>query len=111
MESARERAFVVVCGDGARVDLRQVLKRLGESGLKNILVEGGGELMAAFLQAKLLQEINLTVTPWVLGGSQNPTLVRGSETQMPWKALTLVKNKRIKNELFLTYKVKGAERV
>lgn len=111
MHSARERAFVVACGEGPQVDLQLALERLKESGLKNVLVEGGGEMMASFLAANLLQEIHLTLTPWVLGGRANPTLVGGVSALAPWKNLTLKRVKRVKNELFLTYKVAGAKRV
>jgi riboflavin biosynthesis pyrimidine reductase len=76
--------------------------------MKNVLVEGGGELMAAFLEAKLLNEIYVTLTPWVLGGKNNPTLVGGPGLS-EWSALKLLKQKKLKDEIYLHYKVLGAK--
>lgn len=105
---AKERAFVEVVGE-EELDLSRVLERLRESNLKNILVEGGGEVMAAFLEAKLLQEMFVTLTPWCLGGRQNPTLVGGAGLS-DWSGLTLKRAKRVKDEIYLHYQVKGSAR-
>ena len=66
--AAQERAFVEVTGE-TQVDLVTVLKRLKKSGIERVLVEGGGEVMASFLEAKLLNEIYLTITPKLLGAA------------------------------------------
>jgi 5-amino-6-(5-phosphoribosylamino)uracil reductase len=108
--AAQERAFVVVAGE-VDIDLSQVLSRLKASGLENVLVEGGGQTMASFLDANLLQELYVTLTPWILGGQSNPTLVAGENSLMPWKSLKLVKSKKLKDEIYLHYKVKGSRRV
>jgi 5-amino-6-(5-phosphoribosylamino)uracil reductase len=46
-------------------------------GVKRLLVEGGGEVLATCLKAKVLQELYLTLTPWLVGGTQTPSLVGG----------------------------------
>ncbi len=106
---AQDRAFVIAAGKG-EVDLRQVLKRLAESGLKNILVEGGGEIMAAFLKANLLQELYVTLTPWIVGGRSNPALV-GGDGLPKWAKLKLKSLKRVGEELYLHYRVQGASKL
>ena len=109
-EAVRERAFVVVSGKDT-IDLTVVLARLKKSGLQRVLVEGGGETLASFVAANLLQEMHVTLTPWLLGGRKNPTLVGGAETLMPWRKLKLLRSRKVKDEIFLHYKVVGAKRV
>jgi len=103
LRASRDRAFVIPLG-GAKVDLAQALGRLQESGITQILVEGGGELMAAFLEAGLLDELYVTLTPWIVGGTANPTLVGGKGLPQ-WRGLRLNKSRRVKNELYLHYSV------
>lgn len=115
MACARDRAFVIVASktgrDGREVVCpEKVLKRLGESNLNNVLVEGGGEVMAAFLEDHLLHELNVTLTPWLLGGRNNPTLVGGQGLEK-WVALKPKVIKRVKDELYMRYDVKGARHV
>jgi len=109
LAATRDRAFVVKAGQD-KVELRQVLTRLKASSLSNVLVEGGGELMAEFCRERLLQELFVTLTPWVLGGRQNPTLV-GGEGLEKWMPLKLLASRKVKDEIYLHYRVKGAKRV
>lgn len=112
LKSAGDRAFVVRASsaDKTRVDLKLVLERLKASQLENVLVEGGGELVAEFLHAKLLQEMFITITPWILGGRENPTLAGGGGLA-PWSGLKILKMKRVRDEVYLHARVKGARRV
>ncbi len=112
MESVRERAFVVVAEDSKNggVDPALVLERLQKSGLKNILIEGGGEIVGLFLSRKLVHEINLTLTPWILGGVANPALVTLKEGLSPWVKLKITQKKIVKDEIYLKYKVQYGSR-
>lgn len=103
VESAQDRAFVVAVGDE---DLKAslILETLEKAGFRNILVEGGGQLMGLFLKEGLLNEMYLTLTPWLLGGSANPTLVSTIDTLSPWKKLKILSQKRVANEIFLHYR-------
>lgn len=109
LSSARDRAFVI-CAGKKEVDPRLVLERLKQSNLKNILVEGGGEIMALFLKGNYLQELYVTLTPWILGGRENPSLVGGPGLES-WSRLLLHRMKRVKNEVYFHYKVRGAQHV
>jgi riboflavin-specific deaminase-like protein len=106
--ASRDRAFVVAAGSG-QVDLHQVLARLEEAGLRNILVEGGGETISAFLEADLLDEIFVTLTPWLVGGRKNPSLV-GGEGLVPWRGLRLKKARKIGDEMYFHYLVQKRKR-
>lgn len=106
--AARDRAFVVAVGE-TEVDLRQVVARLRESGLQNILVEGGGELMAAFLEASLLDELYVTLCPWLIGGRENPSLV-GGPGLTAWTGLRLRQSKKVGDEIYFHYLVKKTKK-
>jgi diaminohydroxyphosphoribosylaminopyrimidine deaminase/5-amino-6-(5-phosphoribosylamino)uracil reductase len=51
-----------------RLPLHLVARRLGELGLTSVLVEGGGEVHASFLDARLADEVILYVAPRAVGG-------------------------------------------
>lgn len=59
-------ADVVVAGKG-RVDLREALVALEALGLKSLLVEGGGTVLAAFLDAGLWDRLTVYQAPMLLG--------------------------------------------
>lgn len=49
-------------------DLRRGLKRLAELGCNSVMVEAGGTLMAAFLEAGLVDEVAIFYAPMLTGG-------------------------------------------
>jgi 5-amino-6-(5-phosphoribosylamino)uracil reductase len=109
VELCNDRALVFAVGSNGKVDMKRVFEKLKSLHFKNVLVEGGGSLMASVLKEKLLQELYVTLTPWILGGISNPSLVMGDQTL--WQKLELLKSKKVKNEIYLHYRVKGAQRV
>ena len=60
---------VLVCGaqDDGRVDLRDLLTRLGSLGMLGVLCEGGPTLASALLDEGLVDELHAIVAPIVLG--------------------------------------------
>lgn len=62
--------------DGAE-QIPIIVKILEAEGNETLLVEGGGEIMDLFLQAKAMQELYLTLCPLLLSGNDNPRLVSG----------------------------------
>ncbi|MBB6674199.1 bifunctional diaminohydroxyphosphoribosylaminopyrimidine deaminase/5-amino-6-(5-phosphoribosylamino)uracil reductase RibD [Cohnella nanjingensis] len=60
-------AEVIPCGDGARVDLRAGLAALGDRGIGSALVEGGGVLNGALLEAGLADKIMLFYAAKIAG--------------------------------------------
>jgi len=71
-------ATVVECaGSGGRVDLQHLLGWLAEREVTAVLVEGGGGLNAAFLDAGLVDRVVVFIGPRLLGGRGAPTPVEG----------------------------------
>lgn len=63
-------AEVVDCSDTdpVKVDEAVLLARLAERGLRRILTEGGPILLGSFIERGLLDELCLTIAPFVVGG-------------------------------------------
>lgn len=59
---------VVECGGGKRVDLAQAMRKLGEREIGSVLLEGGGTLNGAMLEAKLIDKVELFFAPKIVGG-------------------------------------------
>ncbi len=57
-----------------QLDLRDVLRCLGKSGITSVLVEGGAAVHGAFLRAGLADEACLFVAPCFIGDSGTPLL-------------------------------------
>lgn len=51
-----------------RVDLRSLLAELGRREMTNVLVEGGAEVLGAFLDRHLADEVWIFVAPRIIGG-------------------------------------------
>ena len=100
--SAQDRAFVVSSGE-SELSGREILNSLEKAGFENILLEGGGKLIGLFLKENLIDELYLTVTPWVLGGDSNPSLTSTPDTLSPFRALKLKSCRKVGSELFLHY--------
>ena len=51
-----------------RLDLQALAARLGAEGITGVLVEGGGEVHASFLEARLADRLVIYVAPKIVGG-------------------------------------------
>lgn len=64
-------------GRSNRVDIVNLMPKLYDLGIKSLLVEGGGTLNWSFFKNNLIDEIRLTIAPWVVGGRNAISLVDG----------------------------------
>ena len=69
-------AEVFVLGE-RRVDLAAMLASLHTLGVRSLLVEGGGTLIAGLFRLDLVDELTIYVAPRILGGATAPTPVDG----------------------------------
>jgi len=97
-------ANVIICGQN-RIDLKKLLQILRKRGIYKILLEGGGTTNWFFLKERLVDEIIITITPFVLGGQDAISLVEGLGFDKISKSrlFKLKKINRIKNEVILHY--------
>lgn len=69
LEALDEVADVLVCGD-TQVDVALALIELADRGLPRVLCEGGPELFSSMLEADVVDEVCLTISPvFVAGGA------------------------------------------
>lgn len=90
----------------SRTDLaKQIIRELSKRGVKRLLVEGGGQLMWDFIEPNGIDELYVTLTPRIIGGSGAPSLVDGKGFEPPRVVnLKLKSLRRIGDELYLVYK-------
>jgi riboflavin-specific deaminase-like protein len=91
------------------VDLAEVLKILRRDyKVRRVACEGGPTLFRSMLERGLIDELNLTIAPYLFGGADAPTLTGLSKEFLPASVHCVMKNMRvIGNECFLTYRVKS----
>jgi diaminohydroxyphosphoribosylaminopyrimidine deaminase/5-amino-6-(5-phosphoribosylamino)uracil reductase len=69
----RRRGVRVQRGAGDRAgSLRPVLRNLAKSGIKSVLIEGGGVLAARALEGGLVDRVALFIAPKLIGGDGRP---------------------------------------
>ncbi|MFM7100414.1 MAG: bifunctional diaminohydroxyphosphoribosylaminopyrimidine deaminase/5-amino-6-(5-phosphoribosylamino)uracil reductase RibD [Verrucomicrobiota bacterium] len=104
----RKRVRVVeVAEREGRVDPAAVLAWLAGEGITSVLVEGGGEVNAAFLEAGLAQRVAFFIAPKVLGGADARRAVAGTGFGGPdaGPRFTQVEHRRLGPDLFWTARV------
>jgi 2,5-diamino-6-(ribosylamino)-4(3H)-pyrimidinone 5'-phosphate reductase len=71
------RARVHILGD-KWVDLSQALYILQSEGIRTLLVEGGGTLLAEVFRLDVVDEVTAYISPRIFGGASAPTLADGA---------------------------------
>ncbi len=99
---ARKGLQVIKCGK-SKIELKKLLSLLAKQGIKKILVEGGGTTNWYFLKEKLVDEILVTITPYIVGGKEAVSLVEGHGFSNVSYSFRLKQIKRIGNEIVLRY--------
>jgi riboflavin biosynthesis pyrimidine reductase len=91
-----------------RVDLAEMLHRLREEyKVRTVAFEGGAELFRALLEEDLVDQLNLTIAPFVFGGKEAPTLTGLNKTFLPDTVrCTLLGMRVVGDECFLTYRIR-----
>jgi riboflavin-specific deaminase-like protein len=98
-------AIVRVCG-AREIEWKATLRWLRERwGVSRLLCEGGGELNEALFRAGVVDELHLTICPFIFGGKEAPTIVdgRGAGRLSGAWPLRLRSARRRGDELFLVY--------
>jgi len=89
---------------GERVAMPDVLTWLAGRGVRTLLCEGGGALVAQLFAARAVDALYLTLVPRILGGAHAPTLAAGpgfTPDEIPDPKLASME--RIGDELYLRY--------
>ena len=80
----------ICCPDeNNQVDLKKLMRYLGEEGIDSILLEGGGTLNDSALRAGIVQEVQAFIAPKLFGGMNSKTPVEGIGVRFPSEAVKL----------------------
>ncbi|HOX09637.1 MAG TPA: bifunctional diaminohydroxyphosphoribosylaminopyrimidine deaminase/5-amino-6-(5-phosphoribosylamino)uracil reductase RibD [Candidatus Omnitrophota bacterium] len=60
-----------------KVDLKRLLRGLAGRGVMNVLIEGGGEVIASALRQKVVDKVYFFIAPKISGGREAKTSVEG----------------------------------
>lgn len=95
---------------GKNVDLAGMLQTLRRDyKVRRLACEGGPTLFRAMLEQGLIDQLNLTVAPFLFGGAEAPTLTGLDKKFLPRSVqFRLVGMRIVADECFLTYKIKTA---
>ncbi|PKQ61460.1 riboflavin biosynthesis protein RibD [Labilibaculum filiforme] len=91
-----------------RVDLSDLMRQLGVSGIDGILLEGGATLNFAALEAGIVDEVISFIAPKIIGGANSKSPVGGEGIEWMKDAIELesIKIEQLGNDLLLTGKIK-----
>ena len=108
VDRLRQAGANVIPAGRNKVNLRTLLSRLHQLGIRSVLLEGGGTLNWSMLSNRLVDDVVLTIAPFIIGGYRATTLVDGEGISKVNRAirLTLVKSKRQNDEVVLSYRMR-----
>jgi len=109
----RERRISYVVSGASSVDLVRTVNLLGEYfGIRTLLLEGGGHINGAFLQAGLIDEVSLLVVPGIDGRHDIPAVFNGvspsRKAAVPLKLRSV--ERRLNDALWIRYEVVRPEK-
>ena len=106
-QALREKATLRL-SEARTVDLAWMLQQLRvEYGVRTVACEGGAELFRSLLELRLVDQLNLTIAPYIFGGKEAPTLTGRSTKFLPASVrCSLVSIRTIGEECFLEYRIK-----
>src|SRR5207302_352721 len=88
------------------VEMLRVLRR--DYKIRRVACEGGPILFRSLLERGLVDELNLTIAPYLFGGVDAPTLTGLSKEFLQASVHCVMKNMRVVgNECFLTYRIRS----
>ena len=75
--------------------------------VKSVACEGGAALFRSMIELGLVDQLNLTIAPYLFGGREAPTLTGVSLDFLPASVkCALVDMRTVGEECFLTYRIK-----
>ncbi len=105
----REKNVTLHLSETKDVDPGEMLRILRRDyKVRRIACEGGPILFRSLLKLGLIDELNLTIAPYLFGGADAPTLTGLSKEFLPASVHCLMTDMRVVgDECFLTYRIKS----
>ena len=91
-----------------RVDLRELMIKLGELGIDSVLLEGGAGLNFSALEAGNVKKVKCYIAPKIFGGDRAKTPVGGRGVELPANAFMLgdAEISRFDEDILIEWKVR-----
>ncbi|MFA5113331.1 MAG: bifunctional diaminohydroxyphosphoribosylaminopyrimidine deaminase/5-amino-6-(5-phosphoribosylamino)uracil reductase RibD [Candidatus Margulisiibacteriota bacterium] len=93
-----------VAAPNGRINIKELLKKLGEMKITSLLVEGGGEVNSSFIAANAIDKAYFIIAPKIFGGRDAKTPVEGEGIALPNQAKWLknVYVDRLENDILIS---------
>jgi riboflavin-specific deaminase-like protein len=106
-ETLRKRAILHLT-KADQVDITAMLETLrNQYKVRTLACEGGPTLFRALLEQGLVDQLNLTIAPYMFGGTSAPTLTGLSKEFLPASVhCSLIDMRLVGDECFLTYQIR-----
>jgi 5-amino-6-(5-phosphoribosylamino)uracil reductase len=111
-QKALQKKAILHLSKARHVDLAGMLQTLRKNyKVRTVACEGGPTLFRSLLEQGLIDQLNLTIAPYMFGGAMAPTLTGVSKEFLPASVhCSLIDVRTIGNECFLTYRIKHQRR-
>ena len=81
--------IIKIPAKNGKIDVKKLVKRLGAMRITSLLLEGGGEINASFVEAGLVDKALFIIAPKIFGGRNAKTCVEGEGIKLPAQAKEL----------------------
>lgn len=107
-QKALQKKATLHLTDAKHVDLAVMLETMhNQYKVRMLACEGGPNLFRSLLERGLVDQLNLTIAPYMFGGAKAPTLTGLSRKFLPASVhCSLTDMRTIGEECFLTYRIK-----
>lgn len=78
INSLSEKGIKIIEYEGNRVDLKWLMKKLGDMKITSVMIEGGSSLNAYALRDGVVDKVFFFIAPKIIGGKESITAVGGS---------------------------------
>jgi riboflavin-specific deaminase-like protein len=111
-QQALQKVATLHLSDAQDVDLAAMLRTLRDKyKVRTVACEGGPLLFRGLLERGLIDQLNLTIAPYMFGGASAPTLTGLSKEFLPASVHCALLDMRVAGEeCFLTYRIKHLRR-
>jgi len=107
-QDALAQKAILHLSDAEHVDLAAALHTLRDKyKIRTVACEGGPTLFRSLLERGLVDQLNLTIAPYMFGGAKAPTLTGLSKEFLPASVhCALIDMRVVGEECFLSYRIK-----
>lgn len=95
-------AGVLRCGDGERVDWRQLLDALYKNGIYSVLIEGGASVASSALQQRIVDKIVWFLVPILIGQGRDALAEYSLSRLVEAPRLRDVQSERVGDDIMIT---------